>query len=223
MKIDFSNIQSIEKKSLADRIAEVVRKLILEGDLPPGTRLLEQDLSKKLGISRAVLREALRSLQEEGLVEARHNHGKFVAELDLHDMQEIYNLRKILEGFAVEIVISQANDKDLQQLSDMVDKTIKAAKNGDYERANDHDLNWHKQIWNLSNNERLYDFLSSMSAQIRMFLTINSYQYENLMDGVILHREIMNAMVARDANTAVELMKKHIQEAIETLQTHSHI
>jgi len=221
MKIDLSNIQSVEKQSLADHITEVVRKIILEGDLPPGTRLLEQDLSKQLGISRAVLREALRSLQEEGLVEARHNRGRFVAELDMHDMLEIYNLRKILEGFAVDIVVSQAKDEDLRQLSEMVEKTIEAASHGDYEKANDYDLNWHKQIWKLSNNERLYSILSSMEAQIRMFLTINSYLYENLMDGVILHRDIMDAMVAREANSAVELMNKHIDEAIERLQTHT--
>lgn len=219
--MDYSNIQSIKKISLPDRIAEELRKLILSGDLPPGTRLLEQDLSTRLGVSRAVLREALRTLQEEGLVEGRHSHGKYVTHLDLEDMYEIYNLRKILECFAVETVIDQAKDEDLEQLSVLVDKTIESAKSGEYEEANDYDLNWHKQLWKLSNNERLYDFLSSMEAQIRMFLTINSYQYENLMDGVILHREIMDAMVARATKSAVSLMKKHIEDAIETLQTHT--
>jgi len=216
-KMNFDKISIVERESLPDRIAEILRKLIISGELKPGTRLLEQDLSHQLGVSRAVLRESLRTLQEEGLVEARHNHGKYVAQIDQQDMYEIYSLRKVLECFAIIEVIKNCDKEEFEQINQMVDKTINAAKEGNYEKANDYDLKWHKQLWKLSKNERLYNFLSGMEAQLRLFLTINSYLYENLMDGVVLHREIMDAIIKRDQDLACKLMEEHIEEAIETL------
>ena len=101
MLSDLDKLKSINKISLPDRIAERLRNLIINGSLPPGTRLLEVDLSNRLDVSRGALREALRTLQEEGLVEARHNHGRYISQISTKDLDEIYSLRVILEGFAV--------------------------------------------------------------------------------------------------------------------------
>jgi DNA-binding GntR family transcriptional regulator len=176
-----------------------------------------------LDVSRGALREALRTLQEEGLVEARHNHGRYISQISIKDMDEIYSLRVILESFAVRIFTEQAKDEEIDILQGMVDETIRAAQDGDYKQANEYDLNWHKKIWELSHHGRLYQFLSSMQSQIRIFLTINSHLYENVVDGVVFHRDIMDAIAARDGELAAKLMEEHIEEAVETLQKFVHI
>jgi DNA-binding GntR family transcriptional regulator len=218
MVSDLDKLTSIEKISLPDRIAERIRDLIIDGSLPSGTRLREVDLASRLGVSRGALREALRTLQEEGLVEALHNRGRYVSEISKQEFEEIYSLRSILESFAVGILIKNASDEEIKSLQKMVDKTIRAAEAGDYKKANDHDLNWHKQIWKLSRHQRLYHILSGMESQIRVFLTINSHLYADVVDGVIFHKNIMQAIVARDANLAEGLMREHIEEALDTMR-----
>jgi DNA-binding GntR family transcriptional regulator len=218
MSSDLDKLKSIEKKSLPDRIAERIRDLIIDGSLPPKTRLREVDLANRLGVSRGALREALRTLQEEGLVEALHNRGRYVSQISKQEIEEIYSLRSILESYAVRILIKNASDEEIETLQKMVDETIRAAESGDYKRANDHDLNWHKQLWKLSQHQRLCHILSGMESQIRVFLTINSHLYANFVDGVIFHKNIMQAIAARDADLAEGLMREHIEEALDTLR-----
>ena len=215
---DLDKLTSINKVSLPDRIAERLRNLIINGSLPPGTRLREVELSNRLDVSRGALREALRTLQEEGLVEARHNHGRYISQISAKDLDEIYSLRVILESFAARVFTERAKDEEINLLQGMVNETIQAAHDGDYKQANDYDLRWHKKIWEFSRHQRLYQFLSSMQSQIRVFLTINSHLYENVVDGVVFHKDIMDAITARDGDLAAKLMKEHIEEAVETMQ-----
>jgi len=155
MASDLDKLTSIEKISLPDRITKKIRDLIIDGSLPSRTRLLEVDLANRLGVSRGALREALRTLQEEGLIEAHYNRGRFVTEISKQDLEEIYSLRSILESYAVGIVVKNASDEEIELLKEMVDETILAAEAGDYKQANDYDLKWHKQIWKLSQHQRL--------------------------------------------------------------------
>jgi DNA-binding GntR family transcriptional regulator len=216
-KTDITNLSSIEKISLPDQIADKIRASIIDGSILPGSRLLETDFSRTLGVSRGALREALRTLREEGLVESIHNHGSYVARITESDLHEIYSLRRILEGYAIEVVARTARQEDIDLLKSLVDKTIQKAKEGDYQGVTLLDFQWHVTLWKLSNHQRLYQILKSMGSQIRLFLTINAKVMPDLVDSVSEHEPIISALVNRDESLASKLMQLHIDNAEKIL------
>src|SRR5919201_229765 len=109
-------LESIERESLSDRIAAKLRHSIITGALPPGTHLPEIELAQQLKVSRGALREALRTLPGEGLVEAFPNRGVFVAQIDEQDIEEIYSLRDLLETYAMRSVTEHATPGQIDRL-----------------------------------------------------------------------------------------------------------
>ncbi len=211
-------IDSIQRLSLPDQLTSRLRQAIIHGALPPGTRLLENDLAAKFSVSRTTLREAFRTLQMEGLVEAQPNRGCFVTRITRQDLHEIYSLRALLEGYAVEIVTRQASDPEIEALEALVQQTLAAANAGDFARATELDFSWHQKIWELSNHQRLYQILNSMSSQIRLYLTINAKLHKELIESVTDHPQIMAAIRRRDGRSAVPLIQRHICEARRILE-----
>lgn len=210
-----SKIGSVERTSLADLVVKKLRHSIISGVLLPGTHLLETELAESMGVSRGALRESLRTLQTEGLVEAVPNRGSFVAMISLKDIEEIYNLRILLEGYAVRLVAENASDEEIAGLNELLTQTIEQAKKGDYQGANSLDFEWHKKLWLASGQTRLYQFLSSMESQIRLYLNIHTALFSELLDSLVLqHQDVMSAIAARDGELASQKMKEHIDEAL---------
>lgn len=206
-------IGGVKRSSLSDQIAANLRQAIIAGALTPGTRLLEIELAQKLGVSRGPLREALRILQGEGLLEAFPNRGVFVASLEEQDIQEIYSLRELLETFAIRLVSERADPAQIATLRALVDEMLQAAKIGDPRQVIDLDLQFHKALWRSSGHQRLEQVLTGMLSQIRVFLGVNTQLYVDLAEGVSDHKRIMEAIESKNANKAAELMMRHVVEA----------
>lgn len=201
----------VDRKSLPDRIADTLRRSILSGALPSGTRLLEIELARELQVSRGPLREALRTLQQDGLVEVQHNRGAYVASLSEQDIQEIYSLRSLLEGLAVRLVTEHVTSERIDQLQRLVDEMIETARMGDEVQTNDLDLQFHKTVWEMSGHQRLLHILSSMQSQIRMFLSVNTQLAEELVACISDHQQIVDAIRSGDADEAQRTMQRHIE------------
>src|SRR5438874_6492849 len=104
------------------RVREDVRRLILSGELKPGTRLTQQDLAKRFGVAQSVGRESLLELQASGLVRSVDNLGIFVSDLDTHSLIHAYYVREVLEGLAARLCCERASRADIKAMYDMVDK-----------------------------------------------------------------------------------------------------
>jgi DNA-binding GntR family transcriptional regulator len=212
----FSAISSLDRESLPEKIAELLRVSFVNGTLLPGTRLVETEIAERMGVSRGPLREALRILQREGLVEARHNRGTYVAEFSEEDVVEIYILRSQLEALAATSSASHASPEQVEQLQGLVDEMSNATMARQYNRAADIDLKMHQLLWEISGNKRLLQFLSSMGAQIRMFLIVNTHLYENLVvHAVAEHQQLVNAIRAGDGERAGAIMRDHILRSLK--------
>ena len=105
------NLPQIKNLSMQEQTLDTLREAILTGELKPGQSLIEMDLSRQLGVSRAPIREALRILNSEGLIETIPYHGTTVRRLSKADIEEIYSMRSLLETFAVEQVIRGAQPR----------------------------------------------------------------------------------------------------------------
>ncbi|BCW50347.1 hypothetical protein StoSoilB13_26890 (plasmid) [Arthrobacter sp. StoSoilB13] len=163
-----ASLLGLEKKSLREQALAALRSAITSGELEPGRHLVETELSEMLQISRGTLREALRQLEQEGLVSAGARGRLSVRHLDVKEIRDIFAVRGVLESLAAR-TLSEMPDKEtaLAELRAAVDNMDKAAKASLEERI-ESDLEFHRTLCRLSGNETLLHSWESLEGSIRM-------------------------------------------------------
>ena len=214
-----SLVVELDRQSLPDKIAHSLRRSIVTGRLQPGTRLLEAELARQLGVSRAALREALRTLQREGLVESRPNRGTVVATVSADDLSEIYSLRSLLEGYAACRVAEQATPEQLEELQALVDEVVAAREAREGERVAEADLRFHKALWEMVGHRRLLGILCGLESHLRMILAVHADLYEHSLESVVGHEEIMLAIRSGRGTAASQLMRQHIESSAKMMRS----
>ena len=166
-------------KSTGQDIYERIRDDITYGRLMPGERLTEKKLSDTYDVSRSPIREALRQLQSEGLISFERNKGMEVPKLSIHQVQEIYDIRALLEGYAVRISLEHMTNEDIRCLSNLHKILIKAARDHDTQAWLDNNAVFHGYFRNKANNETL--------SQLILMLKRRTFLYQNIslvMNGI---------------------------------------
>ncbi len=135
----------IQFKTLRERVADAIRMKILTGELQPGARIVEQDLSNELGVSRAPVREALRQIEEEGLIEYTRNVGCSVKRVTDVDLYEIYLLRATYEILAVKLCEGKLAPETLRQMEEALEK-MKTLEEQDFHASISYDNDFHEGI-----------------------------------------------------------------------------
>jgi DNA-binding GntR family transcriptional regulator len=115
---------------LRRQVLDELRQSIIAGRLAPGSRLVERELTAMMGVSRTVVREALRQLESEGLISIIPNKGPIVRELTLAEAKDLYAIRAVLEGLAAQRFVENANDDQLEKLQQALDATVEAYERG---------------------------------------------------------------------------------------------
>ncbi|MGH2562684.1 MAG: GntR family transcriptional regulator, partial [Thermomicrobiales bacterium] len=146
---------AVSREPLSSEVAERLRVLIRNGELPPGTRLVETALADLLKVSRGPVREALRALDREGLVVISPHKGAVVAEWSLQDLLDVYDVRDLLEIRAMELATERASADCAAELDDLLMSWQEAAASGDRERCADLDFDFHRAIWRHTHNRCL--------------------------------------------------------------------
>src|SRR5881227_4151949 len=122
MTLDEKSTAVASPQTARHRVREDVRRLILSGELRPGTRLTQQHLAKRFGVAQSVVRESLLELQASGLVRSVDNLGIFVSDLDTHSLIHAYFIREVLEGLAARLCCERASRADIRDMFDMVEQ-----------------------------------------------------------------------------------------------------
>ncbi|HMD71279.1 MAG TPA: GntR family transcriptional regulator [Bryobacteraceae bacterium] len=172
------NIETAPLKpvSLKHRIVEVIRQAITSGDLSPGDRIVELRLAKQLGVGNTAVREALFELERAGLVTRIPNKGSFITKTTLEDAQQIFRVRKVLEALAVELAVEHMSAPCLDVLQGLVDAMRNAAEASDFERFYQNDLEFHRTLWQLSQNRYLASSLETLVVPLFAFFLIRTRQ-----------------------------------------------
>jgi DNA-binding GntR family transcriptional regulator len=155
----------IEKEVLRDKIGDVLRGWILDGELKPGERIVELTLSRKLNVSRAPLREALWGLARQGLVEIRAHHGAYVTQLSEQDIREIFEIRELLETHAAKKIRASGNGAAKATLQKALAELEDACRKRDIRLFSAADLRFHRTLWELAGNRHLQDILNDVSTR----------------------------------------------------------
>ena len=217
-----SLLKRLNRKSLATDTADYLREAIIAGSLQPGKRLLEVEISSQLGISRGTLREALQVLENEGIVESSHGRGKYVMSLSERAIEEIYSIRSILEQEAIRLAVQNIDNQGFANLQTILTALFDAAKANDINLVISTDFEFHQKIWEIADNQLLERLLHSISQQARIYLAIQVKLYDDLVNGISDHEQILETIRNRDSEKAVALIKEHMIYAREAVIEYAH-
>lgn len=203
---------AITHESILGKVMEALHRAIWSGQLAPGTRLVERELADTLGVSRAPLREALRLLERDGLVEMAPRRGVWVRVLSPVDVRELYELRAALEGLAVELVVERATDAQLDELHQLLDRTaVSAATGAEPQQPIESDWDFHRQLVRLAGSRRLMSAWESIGGEIRLALVRSTPELFSTDYIDKTHGALLRALRARDGEAAREAVV-HLRE-----------
>lgn len=212
-----ASLLGLEKKSLREQALAALRTAITSGELEPGRHLVETELSEMLQISRGTLREALRQLEQEGLISAGPRGRMSVRHLDVKEIRDIFAVRGVLESLAAR-TLSDMPDKEgaLAELRAAVDNMEKAAKSSLEERI-ESDLEFHRTLCRLSGNETLLHSWESLEGSIRMSIMFAGLEKGVKNMSVERHHDIVAAIETGDVSLARKTILEHMDSAAAEL------
>lgn len=194
--------------SLAERVYKRIREGIRMGEFHRGQRLREEDLARKLNVSRTPVREAIRRLSADGLVEVSPSRGMRIIDLDKQQMRELYSLRQILEKAAARLAAQHASLADIAAMEDILVAGKSAREPAEVARLN---RAFHRAIREASHNRYLESVLAQLSDSLALLPGTSYPGRPELAHRE--HREILAAIKARDAEKVEQLMHRHIELA----------
>lgn len=205
---------------LRDVVFNTLRQGILRGLLPPGLRLMEIQLANQLGVSRTPVREALRMLELEGLVNTLPRKGAEVAGITPKDLHDVLDVRCALEALAVELACNTITKQDLEKLKGVLEKFRQLVAVEDVSGLAECDVEFHDIIIQSTNNNRLIQLLNNLREQMYR------YRLEYLKDVSIHqsiiqeHQTIVNCLERRDIAAAKDIIRSHINQQYEDVIQH---
>ena len=197
-------------------VAEVIRQAIVDGGYAPGARLKEEELARELGISRTPVREALLVLQAEGLVDAAPNRGATVRAHDAEDLDDLYQLRALLEGYAARRTAARASDDLVRELWASCER-FEALSDSDVRALVKENLVFHNAILEAAGSARLAGMTRKVIELPLVYKSYIWYSPEQRRISSHYHRQIARAVETHDAERAELVMKEHVFEARDLL------
>lgn len=202
-----------EERTLAQSAYTDIRTMIVDGELPPGTKLIVRLLSERLGLSATPIKSALAALERDGFLVAIPHRGFHVPRIGLPDMREIYELREMLDGVAARRVALSPGATDFVRtvLDPLLTKQRERGDDGDLAGLRDLDIEFHRAIWHESGNTRLAQVTDNLSGQIR--LAWSGRPSGGVPRVLREHEAIMDAIAAGDPVRAERLSRTHVRHS----------
>lgn len=203
--------------NLGDLVASEIRAAILSGALEPGERLKQEKLAGDLNVSRIPVREALRTLEAEGLIENISGRGSRVVAITPEDAADALMVRGTLEGLAARLAAARVTKDDIRVLRDIIAEGRAATENQDQAAANDAHTRFHLELARAAGNASLYEQFEALPAKTEwiMFSLLKTRGPVSWDE----HQDIVDAVAEGKADLAEELTKHHSDEVIATLST----
>jgi len=204
---------------------ETIRDGIRNGTYPPGSHLTAQALAEASGFSRTPVREAMRRLHAEALIHFIPNRGAFVATWSKREIEQIYDLRILLESFAASEAAMNIVDDQLTRLREIAQRmhAITQSAKPEVEAVTDLNDEFHKLVLDASGNVRLRNLLGTIVEIPLVLNTFRSYSLDQIRRSAAQHLELTDAFAARDPEWAAAIMTAHIRSARQTLMSSSDV
>jgi DNA-binding GntR family transcriptional regulator len=212
------SLSAFRRTSTTEDVAVALREAIIRGELAQGTPLREMALAERLNVGRGPIREAIRQLVQEGLVEYRVNRGSTVKWVTIDDVRDLYVAREAIESEATARVLAADPPPVFAGLEAALEELRRAAEESPARPSNElveRDIALHHELVQLAQSPRLNRMSTTLSAEIRMFLLQNhpDYPAERYIDD---HERLVEALVTRRPD-AVQVVRHHLRSALEVI------
>jgi DNA-binding GntR family transcriptional regulator len=204
-------------RSVGDAVYDALKVAITRGDLLPGQRLIEHQLSLQMRTSRIPIREAIKKLEKDGLVERPHKRGFVVKSVTKAEIEETFGIRAVLESYAAYLATERLTDTLMRRLEKTVQAYREALAKNDVEKMMTANGQFHETIYKASGSEKLYTLINNFRDYISRFrktlLVTKDFAKISLDD----HVQMLDAMKEGDKEKVEELVRKHILRGKEII------
>lgn len=203
--------RSIVRRSLHDEVVDTLREMIVTGTLQPGDRIVEKDLSEQLGVSRTPIREAIKILTLDGLVESQAHRGAVVKPLESEDIENLFDVIAVLEALAAELAAKLLSPRDLKKLETLHARMRKAFDSGNRDRYFQLNSDIHDFLVAHCGNAILFETRDRLMLRARRgrYLAISSN--ERWAEAMQQHDDLMDALRGGDSETASKVWRAHLK------------
>ncbi len=219
-----SNLSTLEKirflssQPLGSLVRQEIERRIFSGELAAGDRLNELEIARTLGISRAPVRECLRTLEQAGLVVSRKNYGVFVREVSIDEVAEIYQARACIDaGVGLELARS-IKPGQLSELQRMVEKMEAACAAGDATAYHELNVVFHERMVEMTGNRKLLEIYRRLLNELALYRRHSLGQPGAMQRSVAEHRSFLKSIRRGDGDAAGKAMRDHILASSERMQ-----
>lgn len=205
------------ERSLRQQVASSLRDAILTGTLKPGERLVEEDISQGMRTSRGPLREALRQLEQEGLVMSFPYRGSFVSRISTLEVRQVLiPMRATLEGFGFDQALDNLTEDDVTEMRGIIERMEEAVRGGDLIELVEDDVAFHGLVMSRSGQPHTTQIWGSIAPRMRAYFYTHLREamptQEQLVGVAKAHRDLFDALVARDRKRVAALLLEHVQD-----------
>lgn len=209
--------EQIKSTALYIQVADRLRTEIYRHALQPGDAIDEMALCERYGISRTPLREALKVLSTEGLIELVPRKGSFVRNMDINELNELFPVMAVLEGLCAREAVENCNADDLKQLDEMHTKLEEYAASGDIDNYYEQNFEFHQAVQDLSGNRTLQRTIGDLRKILRLARHMQLTIPGRLQESIEEHRQIMLAFRKHDPDLADQNMQAHLHKQWRSL------
>ncbi len=219
MPFDLTNLKLDRKQPLRDQVYALVRELILSGSIRPGEGIDEKLIASQLKISRTPVREAVKKLSDEHLVDVVAQSGTHASKIDRHEVKQAFLIRRALETESAAQAANRMNDHHADILADILLRHARAIERKRYSEAISHDDQFHRYIAEISDLPRLWRSIEISKAQLdrcRHLMLPRSGEGEATLEQ---HREIIRALNSKDIERSRQAMAAHLEASYNNAMT----
>ncbi len=208
--------KTIDNTNLRDQTYDIIKNMIILREIEPGKKINEEHIAKEIQVSRTPIREALCRLENEGIVTIIPRRGAFVSDLTENNVREILLIREVLEGLVVRLAVENMDAKTLQKLSKAIAKVSSIPEEDrdliNYTRS---EVDFHSILLSASNNQMLKNMMEMVNAHLQIIRLRTVVIPERAQKTVKEHQQILKAIEKGDADSAEDLMRKHVRSVRE--------
>ena len=202
-----------DTKTIRRRIYEHLREQLLSGEIPPRQHMIEAKIAKELGTSRTPVREALHSLELEGLIESIPRVGYVVKAISEQEVEEICEIRMAIEEVAVRWATEKAQQKLVEELKKNISLSDEKVSKGEVKAFVDMDARFHEIIARFSGSKRLLELAQTLRRHMLRYRIQSIYSVDNVLRAIEGHKGILRAIEKRSLGEVNKAIRYHMEQS----------
>lgn len=201
------------RKPISLKVYEKIKLDIIDNKLKPGEKLIELDIAADLKVSRTPVREALKQLEQEGLVTYFPRRGSIVSQISIEDAMEIYEVREYLEGLSIKLICLNIRRKDIRELQNIVKEMEESIAELDYDRLYKLHSKWTDSVIELTVNKYLKVQMISLYQNLGRLRRVSLFQKKHAQQAFEETKDILQAIIDGDEMKSERLARQHVRNA----------